>query len=245
MNTLLVGENPATAPHHRRDLPELAALAEPLRSHWAKLLEVLGPEVPNTPAPWLQESPRSPGIGALLSFLFWFKCSSPISQSNSATPGIKSIKTRVPQLGALLQPFFGWEGSPTKIDYRKTKTGSNLFKPLKSGGPSLGFLFGLEPAGVRRCGGVEMKPLQITSVRFPLCLFFRRSFWLESSYLSIERHKAIYTVCRGVNSNQENRTVQAIETMVCSSLPEFPIVALLENEFGGKQRVWTCFGQSR
>ncbi|CAJ1415098.1 unnamed protein product [Effrenium voratum] len=36
-----------------RDLPELAALAEPLRSHWAKLLEVLGPEVPNTPVMYL------------------------------------------------------------------------------------------------------------------------------------------------------------------------------------------------
>ena len=27
-----------------------------------------------------------------------------------------------PQLGALLSPFFGWEGSPTKINYRKKGT---------------------------------------------------------------------------------------------------------------------------
>ena len=26
---------------------------------------------------------------------------------------------KVPQLGALLNPFFGWEGSPTKIDHRQ------------------------------------------------------------------------------------------------------------------------------
>ena len=37
---------------------------------------------------------------------------------------------------ALLSPFFRWEGSPTKIDKRETKSGTNLFQPLKSGGPS-------------------------------------------------------------------------------------------------------------
>ena len=30
--------------------------------------------------------------------------------------------TRSPQLGALSHPFFGWEGSPTKIDCRKKGT---------------------------------------------------------------------------------------------------------------------------
>ena len=45
---------------------------------------------------------------------------------------------------ALSLPFFGWEGSPSKIDYRKKITltltsslGTNLFEPLKTGGPRL------------------------------------------------------------------------------------------------------------
>ena len=37
-----------------------------------------------------------------------------------------------------LLPFFRGEGSPTKIDYR-TKMGTNLFEPLKSGGPRIWF----------------------------------------------------------------------------------------------------------
>ena len=41
-----------------------------------------------------------------------------------------------PAIGALSHPFFGWEGSPTKIDNRKSwHPDSNIFQALKSGGP--------------------------------------------------------------------------------------------------------------
>ena len=39
---------------------------------------------------------------------------------------------------ALSHPFFGWEGSPTKIDKQEKQSGTHLFQLLKSGGPSRG-----------------------------------------------------------------------------------------------------------
>ena len=42
---------------------------------------------------------------------------------------------KVPQLGAFSHPFFGWEGSPTKIGCRKM--GTLFLGPLSTGGPRL------------------------------------------------------------------------------------------------------------
>ena len=54
----------------------------------------------------------------------------------------------VPQLGALSHPFFGWEGSPTKIDYRKKATEKlgavgDVQLPGAASGEALGHWLGL------------------------------------------------------------------------------------------------------
>ena len=44
---------------------------------------------------------------------------------SSRVQNLKHLTTKLgPQLGALCNPFFGWEGSPTRIDYRKKKVGT-------------------------------------------------------------------------------------------------------------------------
>ena len=39
---------------------------------------------------------------------------------------MKGTRNWVPQLGALSHTLFGWEGSPTKIDYRKKRKNGTL-----------------------------------------------------------------------------------------------------------------------
>ena len=56
-----------------------------------------------------------------------------------------------PAIGALFNPLFGWEGSPTKIDETGKTKRVALFSPLKSGGPSSGWPLGVTP-------GNKMKP---------------------------------------------------------------------------------------
>ncbi|CAJ1411267.1 unnamed protein product [Effrenium voratum] len=80
-----------------RDLPELAALAEPLRSHWAKLLEVLGPEVPNTPVMYLGSGEQRTPLHC-----------DPTENITIVVQGSKLFRLFPPAAAPYLRPLGGW-----------------------------------------------------------------------------------------------------------------------------------------
>ena len=88
----------------------------------------------------------------------------------------------------LSHPFFGWEGSPTKIDYRKKEKIGHPYSKLSTGGPSpspvqwqpffVAYLLG--------CGHIESTK-QVSPIRVPVPNLWLQlgAFWIHSVVLRI------------------------------------------------------------
>ena len=58
---------------------------------------------------------------------------------------------RLAILGPPCYPFFGWEGSRSKIDYRKK--GTLILTSLSTGGPRIGAIGNVDPVSINLIGG--------------------------------------------------------------------------------------------
>ena len=72
-------------------------------------------------------------LGPASEDLLTFRFHGPIvKRAEGLSPASKYVVPKSPQPGALSHPFFGWEGSPTKIDYRRK---GYPYSNLCTGGP--------------------------------------------------------------------------------------------------------------
>ena len=83
----------------------------------------------------------------------------------SLSCSVARYTSRSPRIVPFYRFFFGWEGSPTKIDYRRKGTPYNLY----TGGPRLkhkGSLFRVDSPGLSHCGRQNMEPCSNSVVQW-------------------------------------------------------------------------------